>query len=92
MEDIYERNDEEIDKTTHEIGEEKMINPKIRAKDRIHSNLPPELQELMRQHILPEEEHMRILKEIMKVSYEGKKPVEHPKFIIVCRTDRKWKK
>lgn len=61
-----------------------MIDPRIRALDRIHTNLPEELQELMRQHILPETEHLRILKDIMDESYQGKTPVESPKFTIVC--------
>lgn len=69
-----------------------MINPKIRAKDRIYSELPAHLKKLMEEHVLSEEEHMRILKEIMDTSYQGKTPMQNPKFIIVCRTNRKWKK
>lgn len=69
-----------------------MINPKIRAKDRIHDELPEDLKEMMRKHILPEKEHMEVLKNIMDKSYRGKSPVSSPKFIIVCRTNRKWKK
>lgn len=61
-----------------------MINPKVRAKDRIYSELPEELKKLMQEHILSEEEHMRILREIMDSSYQGKQPVEKPKYIIVC--------
>lgn len=61
-----------------------MINPKVRAKDRIYSELPEDLKRLMEAHILPEEEHMRILREIMDSSYQGKHPVQNPKFIIVC--------
>lgn len=61
-----------------------MINPKVRAKERIYSELPEELKKLMEEHILPEEEHMRILKEIMETSYQGKHPVDNPRFIIVC--------
>lgn len=69
-----------------------MINPKIRAKDRIYSELPESLKKLMKEHILPEEEHMRILKEIMETSYQGKTPMQKPRFVIVCRTNRKWEK
>lgn len=61
-----------------------MIDPSIRALERIHTNLPEELQVLMRKHILPEREHMRILKDIMEVSYQGKTPAKRPKFTIVC--------
>lgn len=61
-----------------------MINPRLRAPDRIHTDLPEALQELMRQHILPEQEHLRILKDIKDESYNGKIPVKRPKFTIVC--------
>ena len=60
-----------------------MINPKLRAKDRIFSSLPSELKELMRAHILPEDVHMKVLKDIMESSYQGKTPVENPRFIMV---------
>lgn len=60
-----------------------MINPELRAKDRIYSELPNELKKLMKEHILSEEEHMKVLDKIKKVSYENKQPVENPKFTIV---------
>lgn len=60
-----------------------MINPRLRAIDRIHDNLPEDLKARMREHILPEEVHQEILKNIMKASYEGKSPVGKPKFIMV---------
>lgn len=60
-----------------------MINPKIRAKDRIYSELPEDLQKLMRDHVLPEDEHLRILEDIKEESYKGKQPVQNPEFIIV---------
>ena len=60
-----------------------MINPKLRAKDRIYANLPAELKELMRAYILPEDVHMQVLKDIMESLYQGKTPVENPRFIMV---------
>lgn len=60
-----------------------MINPNLKAKDRIFEELPQQLKELMRKHLLTEEEHLNVLNEIKKKSYDGKFPVEHPKFIIV---------
>ena len=60
-----------------------MINPGLKAIDRIHDNLPVDLKARMREHILPEEVHQEILKNIKRASYEGKSPVEKPKFIMV---------
>ncbi len=61
-----------------------MINPKVRAIDRIHQNLQPDLKQLMKKHILSEEEHLRVLENIKEESYTGKNPVKKPKFIIVA--------
>ena len=60
-----------------------MIDPSIKAKDRIYAELPEELKKLMERYILSEEEHERILEDIKKTSYVGKTPVERPKYIIV---------
>ena len=60
-----------------------MIKPKLRAKDRIYSELPEELKLLMRQYILSEDEHNMILQDIKKQSYANKKPVSNPTFYIV---------
>lgn len=60
-----------------------MINPKVRAKDRIYSELPEELKALMRKYILSEDEHNLILQDIKKQSYANKKPVSNPTFYIV---------
>lgn len=60
-----------------------MIDPKVRAKERIHENLPPDLKKLMEKYILPEEEHLRVLRDIKETSYAGKKPVKNPKVTIV---------
>lgn len=61
-----------------------MIDPNLRAMDRIYSELPEKLKELMSQCILSEEEHNEILEEIKKESYENKKPEENPKFFLVA--------
>lgn len=50
-----------------------MINPNVRAKDRIYSELPEELKALMRKYILSEDEHNLILQDIKKQSYANKK-------------------
>lgn len=60
-----------------------MINPKIRAKDRIYSELPDQLKQLMQRYVLTEEEHLRILEDIKEESYKGKETVANPEFIIV---------
>lgn len=60
-----------------------MINPNVRAKDRIYSELPEELKALMRKYILSEDEHNLILQDIKKQSYANKKPVSNPTFYIV---------
>jgi len=60
-----------------------MINPRIRAKDRIYGELPEHLKELMEKYVLTEEEHLRILEEIKEQSYAGKIPEENPEYIIV---------
>lgn len=60
-----------------------MINPKLKAIDRIYKELPQDLQELMRQHVLSDEEHKLVLEDIKKKSYFEKTPVDKPKFIIV---------
>lgn len=60
-----------------------MINPNLRAKDRIYKDLPEELKALMRQYILSEDEHNIILQDIKRQSYENKKPVSSPTFYIV---------
>lgn len=59
-----------------------MKKSEISAVDRIDSSLPEELKELMKQHVLSKEEHEIVLQDIKKQSYEGKNPVEKPKFII----------
>lgn len=41
-----------------------MINPNVRAKDRIYSELPEELKALMKKYILSEDEHNLILQDI----------------------------
>lgn len=41
-----------------------MINPNLRAKDRIYSELPENLKTLMKQYILSEDEHNIILQDI----------------------------
>lgn len=61
-----------------------MINTKLRAINRIHKDLPQDLKELMKKYILSEEEHERVLEDIKEVSYNGKKTVENPKFILVA--------
>lgn len=60
-----------------------MINPNLRARDRIYSELPEDLKKLMEQHLLTEEEHEKVLKDIKYKSYYGKTPVEKPRFILV---------
>ena len=60
-----------------------MIDPNLKAKDRIHESLPEDIKELMREHVLSDEEHIRVLNDIKEKSYEGKNPVEKPKFTIV---------
>ena len=60
-----------------------MINPNLKAADRIFENLPAPLKELMREHLLTEEEHEKVLEVIKGRSYRNKKTSEHPKFIIV---------
>lgn len=60
-----------------------MINPKIRAKDRIYSELPEELKILMEKYVLTEEEHLKILEDIKEKSYAGKTPVDNPEFTLV---------
>ena len=60
-----------------------MINPNLKAKDRIHDNLPEDLKKLMRDHLLSDEDHMKVLKDIKDKSYKGKSAVEHPKYVIV---------
>lgn len=60
-----------------------MIDPNLKAKDRIYSELPEELKSLMKKYILSEEEHKDVLEAIKDKSYHKKDPVEHPKFIIV---------
>ena len=60
-----------------------MINPNVRAKDRIYSELPEELKALMKKYILSEDEHNLILQDIKKQSYANKKPVSNPTFYIV---------
>lgn len=61
-----------------------MINAKLRAKDRIYSELPEELKKLMRQYVLPEKVHKQVLEDIKKQAYFRKKPTRHPKFVIVA--------
>lgn len=61
-----------------------MINPKIRAKDRIYKNLPVDLQELMRKYVLSEKIHNQVLENIKEQSYFQKTPSKKPKFIIVA--------
>ena len=61
-----------------------MINPKLRAINRIHKDLPQDLKKLMEKYILSEEEHEKVLEDIKEVSYKGKKTVENPKFILVA--------
>lgn len=61
-----------------------MVNPNIRARNRINKDLPEDLQILMvTKGVLSEEEHLKILEDIKKVSYEGKKPEQSPKFVMV---------
>ena len=60
-----------------------MIDSKIRAKDRIYSELPEELKILMGKYVLSENEHMRILEDIKIDGYMGKTPVEKPEFTII---------
>ena len=60
-----------------------MINPNLRAKDRIYSELPENLKTLMKQYILSEDEHNIILQDIKKQSYANKKPEANPTFYIV---------
>lgn len=60
-----------------------MINPNLKAVDRIHKSLPIDLQEMMREHVLSEAEHKAVLSDIKEKSYDGKSKVEHPKFVIV---------
>lgn len=60
-----------------------MINPNLRAKDRIYSELPDDLKALMQKYLLTEEEHENVLETIKQKSYFRKSKVEHPKFIIV---------
>lgn len=60
-----------------------MINPNLRAKDRIYSELPENLKTLMKQYILSEDEHNIILQDIKKQSYASKKPEANPTFYIV---------
>lgn len=44
-----------------------MINPNLRAKDRIYSELPENLKTLMKQYILSEDEHNIILQDIKTI-------------------------
>ena len=60
-----------------------MINPKLKAKDRIFSELPDNIKSLMNEYILSDEDHKDVLDSIKKVAYRGKKVEENPKFIIV---------
>ncbi len=61
-----------------------MIDSRIKAKDRIYKELPENIKKLMEQYILPRKEHERILDDIKKQSYYGKRTEKHPKFIIVA--------
>lgn len=60
-----------------------MIDPNLKAKDRIHKDLPEDLQQLMLKYVLSDEEHESILSDIQKVYYADKTACENPKFIIV---------
>lgn len=60
-----------------------MINPNLEAKDRIHSELPEDIKNLMEKYVLTKQEHDDILEDIKKDSYYGKSKVKNPKFIIV---------
>ena len=80
---IYKNDEKEIEAIIIEERKQKMINPNVRAKDRIYSELPEELKALMRKYILSEDEHNLILQDIKKQSYANKKPVSNPTFYIV---------
>ena len=54
-----------------------MINPNLKVADRIFENLPAPLKELMREHLLTEEEHEKVLEVIKGWSYRNKKTSEH---------------
>lgn len=63
-----------------------MIDPKLKAEDRIYKNLPENLQKLMRENLLTEEEHEKVLQDIKDASYFKKskiEPPEKPKYVIV---------
>lgn len=63
-----------------------MINPKLKAEDRIYKNLPEDLKKLMKQYLLTEEKHEEVLQAIKDASYFKKKKIEppdKPKYIIV---------
>lgn len=69
-----------------------MINPHLRAVDRIDPNLPVDLKALMQLYCLADEfdamhkgvvdEHAEVLKDIQTLSYFNKTPSDHPTFII----------
>lgn len=61
-----------------------MINPELRAKDRIFKELPKELRELMEKYVLPEEVHKDVLEKIKEELFFDKDKAEKPKFIIVA--------
>lgn len=61
-----------------------MINPNLKARDRIFKELPEDLRKLMERFVLPENMHKKVLNDIKNQSYYGKKPVDNPKFIIVA--------
>lgn len=70
-----------------------MIEPKKRAVDRIYSDLPQDLQSLMKKYCLSDEvdamergvedEHAKVLEDIKAISYFNKAPSDNPTFIIV---------
>lgn len=60
-----------------------MIDPKLKAINRIYRDLPEERKELMREFILPDEVHAQELENIKKAYYTGKKVSDKPKFVIV---------